>query len=82
MWGYIIGLCMMVDGEQECQDQQFVPNFTSQTACEVHSVLQTTIINYDLQHLDNVYDIWVAPTNCIDVPMYPQTTQDFFKKLR
>jgi hypothetical protein len=79
MWGYLIGLCMMVNGEQECQDQTFVPGFTSEIACEVHSVLQTSIINYDLVHLDGVYDIWVAPTQCIDVPVRPST--DFFKKL-
>lgn len=70
----------MVNGEQECQDQTFVPNFTSQTACEVHSVISTTLINYDLQHLDGVYDIWVSPTNCVDVPI-EDTTEDFFKKL-
>ena len=70
---------MMVNGEQKCEDQTFVPNFTSQTACEVHAILQTTIINYDLQHIDGVYDIWVAPTNCLDVPIRPST--DFFEKL-
>ena len=70
---------MMVNGEQECKDQTFVPNFTSQTACEVHAILQTTIINYDLQHIDGVYDIWVAPTQCIDVPVRPSTEE--IKKL-
>lgn len=70
---------MMVNGEQECQDKTFVPNFTSQTACEVHAILQTTIINYDLVHIDSVYDIWVAPTNCIDVPIRPDVDQ--IKKL-
>jgi len=81
MWGYLVGLCMMVDGEQECKDQQFVPNFSSEIACEVHSVISTTLINYELQHIDGVYDIWVAPTNCIDVPIR-LSTEDFFKKLR
>lgn len=80
MWGYLIGLCMMVDGEQKCKDEAFVPNFTSQTACEVHAILQTTIINYDLVHIDGVYDIWVAPTQCIDVPVRPSA--DFLKKLQ
>jgi len=70
---------MMVNGEQKCEDQTFVPNFTSQTACEVHAILQTTIINYDLQHIDGVYDIWVAPTNCLDVPIRPSTEE--IKKL-
>ena len=77
----MVGLCMMIYGEQECEDQQFVPNFTSEVACEVHSIIATTIINYDLQHIDGVYDIWVAPTNCVDVPI-ENTTEDFFKKLR
>ena len=77
----MVGLCMMIYGEQECEDQQFVPNFTSEVACEVHSIIATTIINYDLQHIDGVYDIWVAPTNCVDVPV-EETTEDFFKKLR
>lgn len=67
MWAYIVGLCMMVEGEQKCEDQTLVPNFTTQTACEVHAVLQTTLINYDLVTIDGVHDIWVAPTNCIDV---------------
>jgi hypothetical protein len=72
---------MMVNGEQECETQTFVPNFSSEIACEVHSVISTTLINYDLQHIDGVYDIWVAPTNCMDVPI-EETTEDFFKKLR
>ena len=69
---------MMVNGEQECETQTFVPNFSSEIACEVHSVIATTLINYDLQHIDGVYDIWVAPTNCVDVPI-EDTTEDFSK---
>ena len=71
----------MVDGQQKCEDQQIVPGFSSEIACEVHSVLSTTLINYDLQNIDHVYDVWVAPTNCLDIPI-EETTEDFFKKLR
>jgi hypothetical protein len=67
MWGYMIGICMIIDGEQQCEDKTFIPDFSTEYACEVHSVLQTTLINYDLWHLDGVYDIWVAPTNCIEI---------------
>jgi hypothetical protein len=78
MWGYFIGICIMVGDTQECQDQTFVPGFSSQTACEVHAVLQTTIINYDLFHIDHVYDTWVSPTNCVDMS---DSTSEFFKEL-
>ena len=78
MWGYMIGICMMVNGEQECEDRTFVPDFSTEYACEVHSVLQTTLINYDLQHVDGVYDIWVAPTNCVSEDTL---TSEFFDKL-
>ena len=75
MWGYLIGICVIVNGEQLCEDQTFVPNFTSQTACEVHSILQTSIINYELRHIDGIYDMWVAPTNCINIPIRPSVDQ-------
>lgn len=68
MWGYMIGICMMVGTteEWECQDRTFVPDFTSETACEVHSILQTSLINFDLYHNDEIYDVWVAPSECFN----------------
>lgn len=79
MWGYMIGICALVNGEIECQDQQFVPNFSSEIACEVHSVIQTALINYDLYHIDGVYDMWVAPSTCISIP---PNTSNFFNGLK
>lgn len=78
MWGYMVGICMMINEEQQCQNQTFVPDFSSQTACEIHSVLATSIINYDLYYIDHVYEIWVAPSNCIDMS---ESTSEFFKEL-
>jgi len=63
----MVGICMMVNSEMECEDQAWVPDFSSQTACEVHSILSTTLINYDLYHIDGVYEMWVAPSECIDI---------------
>lgn len=71
MWGYLIGICVIVNGEQQCEDQTFVPDFTSQIACEVHSILQTSLINFELRYIDGEYNMFVAPTNCIDIPIRP-----------
>ena len=75
MWGYLIGICVIVNGEQQCEDQTFVPNFTSQIACEVHSILQTSLINFELRYIDGEYNMFVAPTNCMDVPIRPGVDQ-------
>ena len=78
MWGYMVGICMMINEEQQCQDQSFISDFSSQIACEVHSVLLTSLINYNLFHIDHVYDTWVAPTNCVDPS---KSILEFFKEL-
>ena len=76
MWGYIIGICMVVNGEPECQHQQYFSGFTTEKACEVHSIITAHLINYDLVNIDDVHDFWVTPTNCIETD-----TADFFNKL-
>lgn len=82
MWGYLIGICVIVNGEQQCEDQTFVPDFTSQIACEVHSILQTSIINYELRHIDGEYNMFVAPTNCIDIPIRPSVDRIKPRKIK
>lgn len=79
----MVGICMMINSEMECEDSAWVPGFTSETACEVHSILSTTLINYDLYHIDGIYDTFTAPSECVDIPMRPDadSAQDFFKDL-